>query len=140
MTASSPFDSRLGACLVAVVLGVATVQGATAVAIGTLTYDPLRLSDASTPGLDDVLVERWSLDQSSGEIVGVTTAINNTKLTDVSVDVTVRLEKLDGTVVEEETTTVLLGLASVTTVDLTLSQSQPPGAFAGVNVTVRPSV
>lgn len=137
MASQSRFDSRFVALVLAVAIAVAATEGAAAVAIATVTYDPLGLSDAATPGLDGVLVERWSLNQSGGDIVGVTTAINNTKLTDVSVDVTVRLEKLDGSVVEQETETVVLGLASLTVVDLTHSQPQQPTAFAGVNVTVR---
>jgi hypothetical protein len=43
---------------------------------------------------------------------------------------------LDGTVVERETKTVLLGLLSVTLVDLSLDQSRSPSSFAAVNVTV----
>lgn len=140
MTSTPRFPSRLVAWLLAVVLVVAAVEGAAAITVATITYDPLRLSDAASPGLDGVLVERWSLDQSGGDIVGVTTAINNTKTTDLSVDVTVRLEKLDGTVVEKETKTVLLGSVSVTLVELTLDQPQAPDGFAGVNVTVTSSL
>lgn len=139
MDPSFRFDSRLLALLTAVVFVSAAIQGAAAVTVATVSYDPLRLSDAATPGLDNVVVESRSLDLSGGDIVGVTTAINNTELTDLTVDVTVRLEKLDGTVVEKETKTVLLGSVTVTLVDLSLSQPQPPDAFAGVNVTVTPS-
>lgn len=139
MDPSFRLDSRLLAVLTAVLVVSAAIPGAAAVTVATVSYDPLRLSDAATPGLDNVVVESRSLDLSGGDIVGVTTAINNTKLTDLTVDVTVRLEKLDGTVVETETKTVLLGSVTVTLVDLSLSQPQPPDAFAGVNVTVTPS-
>lgn len=140
MTSTPRSPSRLVAWLLAVVLVVAAVEGAAAITVATITYDPLRLSDAASPGLDGVLVERWSLNQSGGDIVGVTTAINNTKTTDLSVDVTVRLENLDGTVVEKETKTVLLGSVSVTLLELTLDQPRAPDGFAGVNVTVTSSL
>lgn len=141
MMSPSQFDSRLVALVLAVAIAVAAIEGAAALAIATVTYDSLRLSDAATPGLDGVLVERWSLNQSGGDIVAVTTAINNTNDTlSLSVDVIVRLEKLDGSVVEKETETVLLQTVGVKLVSLTLAQPQPPDAFAGVNVTVTPSV
>lgn len=120
---------------------VAVASGsATALTLQSFTVDPLRVSMADTTDLDDVHVESRSLDFSGGDIVGVSTAINNTKVTDLSVDVIVQLEELDGTVVERETKTVLLGSVSVTLVDITLSQSHPPRAFAAVNVTVTQSL
>lgn len=141
MTVSSGSNSRLVALILAGTVVLLSIEGAVSVTLATLTYDTLRLSEAASPGLDGVLVETWSLNRSGGDVVGVTTAINNTKTTDLSVDVTVRLEQLDGSVVESETTTVLLGSVTVTTVELSPSQPQPqpPSAFGGVDVTVSPS-
>lgn len=140
MTVSSGFNSRLVVLILAGMVVVFSIESAAAVTLATLTYDPLRPSDAASPGLDGVLVETWTLNRSGGDVVGVTTAINNPKTTDLNVDVTVRLEQLDGSVVESETTTVLPGSVTVTTVELSPSQPQPPSAFGGVNVTVFPSV
>lgn len=105
----------------------------------SLSSKPVRIATAETPNLSDVHVERRTLDYGSGDVVGVPTAINNTNLTDVSVDDIVRLETIDKPVVQKQTTTVLLGAVSVTTGSLSLSRSQPPAAFAVVNVTVTPS-
>lgn len=58
----------------------------------------------------------------------------------ISVDVTVQLERLDCTVVERETTTVILDTVGITLVELSLSQSRFPGEFAAVNVTLTRSV
>lgn len=127
---------RVVAGVLAVLVVAAGASGVAAVSVGSFTADPIRLSMADTTDLNDVHVERRTLNQSGGDIVGVTTAINNTQLTDLSVDVIVQLERLDGSVVERETTTVLLGAVSVTVVELSLSQSQAPADFAAVNVTV----
>lgn len=141
MTRSSPSSIRAVAAWGLAALLVATASsGGTVAALGSVSSDPLRLSMADTTDLDDVVVERRTLDLSGGDIVGVTTALNNTQLTDVSVDVIVRLERLNGSVVEREQTTVLLGAASVTLVDTSLSQPKAPSEFAAVNVTVTPSL
>lgn len=130
----------LGAWGLAVLVMTAASSGATAAVLGSVDSDPLRLSMADSTAMDDVVVERRTLDLSGGNIVGVTTAINNTQLTDLSVDVIVQLEHLNGSVVERQTTTVLLGSAGVTIVDLSLDQSHGPSDFSAVNVTVKPSL
>lgn len=122
------------------VLVVVASSGAAAVTVGPFPADPLRLSIADASAVDDTWVESRTLDLSGSDVVGVTTAINTTLDTSVSVDVIVQLERLDGTVVEKETTTVLLDTVGVTIVDLSLSQAHSHDEFAAVNVTVTPSV
>lgn len=139
-TPSNPAMRPLAALGLAVLVVAAGTGAATAVTLGAVPADSLRLSMADSTALDDVVVERRTLDLSGSDVVGVSTAINNTQLTDVSVDVIVQLEHLNGSVVERETTTVLLGALGVTIVDLSLSQPTGPSEFAAVNVTVEPSL
>jgi hypothetical protein len=72
--------------MVLAVLLVAVASGsATAVTIQLFNTDSLHVPMADPTDLDDVVVESRELDLSGGDIVGVSTAINNTQSTTLDV-------------------------------------------------------